>query len=144
MKWLNIDDQTEHQISDGAHLQKRVLAELMKEESLETKELNERIDSSGCYSACVRLKKIGIVEGMKLSKPIIWDPVTRQVLTRDNFAVSEERRQQEREKLTKRFKAQGLSDDEISSKVSYLVDPKRINKEYWVWWISKKWRYVAG
>lgn len=140
MKWKNIETGKVIEISRRAHLLEKVLLELSKEPSLTTPELNGKLASKGCFSTCKSLQELGLVESSLDKKYTLWDPVTKQVITKENYDAIMMQNQEARERLTKQMKAEGLTDEEIAKKLADLIDPRSLEVSYRTWWLSKKWK----
>jgi hypothetical protein len=142
MKLVNKETGKVIEIPKKAHLQEGVLRELSKNESLSTKELNDALSSTCCYTACKSLKEHGLIDSSLEKKYTRWDPVTGQWITHENYDAIVMKSQEARERLTKQFKAEGLTDEEIAEKLSDMTDPRSVPLPYWEWHLSEKWKVL--
>jgi|GEM_PF-5962067 len=139
MKLKNRETGKVFEVSRRARLRERILLALSNEESLSTEELNDALGSKCCYSACRGLQELGLVESSLEKKYTRWDPVTGQVITKENYDVIVLKSQEARERLTKKMRAEGLTDEEIAEKLSELIDPRSLASPFRDWRLSKNW-----
>jgi hypothetical protein len=142
MRLVNQETGQTLELPKKAYLRAKVVMELSNEGSLTTVELKEKVASSGCFEACRKLEAMGILESSLDRKYTLWDPVTGQVITRENHDTIVGKVQKERERLTKSLKEEGKTDEEIAQALSDMIDPRSLEVSYRTWWLSEKWKPV--
>jgi len=125
-------------LSPAAKTREAVLKNLNKSISKTTKELVEETGKNGCYEACRYLEKIGVLESNIERKYTLWDPITKQVVTKENHDLITINDGDYMEKLRDKYKAKGMSDQEIEDRLE-IYHLCNIEVPYRSWWLSKNW-----
>jgi hypothetical protein len=128
-------------LSQNAKTREAVIKNLCVAKSKTTKELVQETGKKGCYEACKSLEKIGVFGSDNEIKYTLWDPITKEVVTKENHDVIASRDAEYMEKLRKKYKKEGVSDQEIEERLTryHLCN---IEVPYKMWWISKDWNIL--
>jgi len=130
------------EISKRAKVQRSILRALMKQGTLSTSELEEITGYSSCYSACRKLKEMSLIKSRKRYGTTVWDPVTKQVVTKENWEAVMETKAKARERLRKEYEERGLSEEEIEKKLREVIDPKALDYPFMEWWLDSDWKFI--
>ena len=143
MKVRNKVSGNEITFPQNATTMEAIVKKLSAEISRTTSELVEETGKNGCFAACKQLEQKGILQSMMGIKHTSWDPITRQVVTRENYDAIITRDIQAMEELRKRLKAEGLNDDEIEKKLRDVYSLRSIKVPFKTWWLSKDWEIAS-
>jgi len=144
MKLRNKTDGKELLLPPKAIVAKAIIQALGNDASKTTHELSKELGKTNCYSSCMGLKKKGILKSMTDVKYSSWDPITKQVITEENYDAIMTRDPKAIEEMRQKLKADGLSEDEIADKLRDEFNPRSIKVSFITWWLSSDWEIVSA
>lgn len=123
-------------IGKNAYVQHKVLEALSKEEILSTPELEE-ITGFQCYGACKSLEEKGFLNSSLKSDYTLWDPISNQVVTEENYDAIVKGIEEARESLRKKLEDENLSEDEIQEKIQELTNFRSLEYKVRQWMLNE-------
>ena len=138
MKFINPKNKKIIKIPKRAKVQRLILETLIKHGTLSTPELEE-ITGCNCYGACRSLEEKNLVYSGRRKDYTLWDPITGQVVTKENYDAIMKSKTEAKEKLRKIYGEQGLSDHEIEEKLEEVISPKAMGYTIVDWWLNHQW-----
>lgn len=119
-------------LQSSAIVQKKVIELLKDGKWFTTSELSENTGFN-CYGACRSLEDKGLIKSSLDNNYTLWDPVTQQVVTKENYDAIVQAKQEAIEKLRKQYEEEGLSEAEIEEKLIEVTNPKSLEYKERLW-----------